>query len=71
MSLQHLELISSRSGHSEKLSLFDGVLWVAQGLETSAAVWLSSRWFQEGDLDRGFNLLKNEVGTPTGFKMVG
>jgi two-component system chemotaxis response regulator CheB len=71
MSIQHLELISSRSGHSEKLSFFDGVLWVAQGLETSAAVWLSARWFQDGDLDRGFDLLKNEVGTPTGFKMVG
>jgi len=71
MSLKHLSVISDRHSEKDKLLLFDGVLWVAQGLSKSAAIWISNRWFHEGDLEAGMELLKSEIGTPVGFKLVG
>ncbi len=70
MALEHLELISEAQA-GEKMTLFDGVLWVGQGRGTSAAVWFNARWFHEGDLERGYDLIREAIGTPTGFKMVG
>ncbi len=71
MEIKHLKVFSANHPEHEKVVLFDGVLWVSQGVKSSAAVWISARWFHEGDLEAGFELLKGEVGTPVGFKMVG
>ncbi|NDC15690.1 MAG: hypothetical protein EBZ76_11130, partial [Synechococcaceae bacterium WB9_2_170] len=71
MEIKHLSLFSSNHPEREKIVLFDGVFWVSQGIKSSAAVWISSRWFHEGDLETGFEILKAEVGTPVGFKLVG
>ncbi|MBU6153536.1 MAG: chemotaxis response regulator protein-glutamate methylesterase [Bdellovibrionales bacterium] len=71
MNVKHLTLFSRAHAEQDKVVLFDGVFWVAQGIKASAAVWISSRWFHEGDLEAGFDLLSGEVGTPVGFKMVG
>jgi two-component system chemotaxis response regulator CheB len=71
MNYRHLDLISDRTGNPEVIRLFDGVFWVAQGKERSAAVWISAHSFEEGDWDRAFQILQKEVGTPLGFKAVG
>jgi two-component system chemotaxis response regulator CheB len=71
MEIKHLTVFSANHSDQEKIVLFDGVFWVSQGIKSSAAVWISSRWFHEGDLEAGFELLKSAVGTPVGFKLVG
>ncbi len=71
MGFKHLTLFSASHPDQDKIILFDGVFWVAQGIKESAAVWVSSRWFHEGDLETGFEILKGAVGIPAGFKMVG
>ena len=71
MNHPHLDLISHRTGSPDLIRLNDGVFWVAQGKDQSAAVWMSATSFQESDLDRAYEILKAEVGSPLGFKAVG
>jgi two-component system chemotaxis response regulator CheB len=71
MSLKHLELITAKSMPAEKMTLFDGVLLIAQGADACAAIWIGTRWFKPGDLETAHEKLINSVNGIEGFKIVG
>lgn len=71
MSPRHLEILKSTPSGMEKFVLADGVLWVAKGAKSSAALWLHGPEMREHDLEKGFDELVRAVGPAEGFKLVG
>ena len=53
MSPRHLEILKSTPSGMEKFVLADGVLWVAKGAKSSAALWLHGPEMREHDLEKG------------------